>query len=88
MAKMRRRSWNGDRGPPRKRGRQPLSISFVEAAADLLMAPRTLLGLLKRTHASCLVRTPTGRFRLDRKGFYRWCRRMGFESALESRGGV
>jgi len=77
-----------DRGPPMERRRgAPLTLSFEEAAGELLMRPRTLVTWLKKTQATCLVRGPTGRLRLDRKGFYRWCRRMGFESAIE-RGGV
>jgi hypothetical protein len=57
-----------------------LTISFEEAAELLQMRPRTLRAHLKRTDARCLV--PIGkRYRLDCKGFFRWCRNLGFESA-------
>jgi hypothetical protein len=84
MAKSRARKSgrNGHRGPPpRTRSRSaPLTLSFEEAAQELQMRPRTLLGHLRRTDAPCLVRIGN-RYRLDRKGFFKWCRRLGFESA-------
>jgi len=73
----------------RKRGtlREPLTISFAEAAAHLGMQPRTLFKHLQATHAPCLVPLTIGntprstRYKLDRVGFFRWCRRLGFEGA-------
>jgi len=60
--------------------RNPLTISFAEAARLLDMQPRTLRLHLKRTDARCLV-VIGNRYRIDRKGFFRWCRLLGFESA-------
>jgi hypothetical protein len=55
-------------------------LPLREAAAELGWHPRTLLKHLRRTDAACLVQVGK-RFRLDRKGFFRWCRQLGFESA-------
>lgn len=76
------------RGPrPRKFGRelQPLTISIEDAAALLGMTKRTLMGHLRRTNARCLIRL--GNYRLDHRGFFLWCRSMGFESANAAVGG-
>ena len=58
----------------------PLTLPLREAAAELDMHPRTLMHHLRRTDAHCLVKVGN-RFRIDRKGFFRWCRQLGFESA-------
>ena len=59
---------------------RPLTISFQEAAELLGMRERTLRAHLKRTDARCLVWIGK-RSRLDYKGFFKWCRSLGFESA-------
>jgi len=71
---------NGRRGPGGAQRKNPLAISWEEAAHLVDMHPRTLKHHLKRTDAACLVRIGK-RYRLDRKGFYRWCRQLGFEGA-------
>lgn len=69
----------GRRGhPPERIG--PLTLPLRDAAAQLDMHPRTLMLHLRRTDAHCLVKVGS-RFRIDRKGFFRWCRQLGFESA-------
>ena len=69
---------NGRRRGPAKRPR--LTIPIEEAADMLQMRPRTLREHLKRTDAPCLVWIGK-RCRIDCKGFYRWCRNIGFTSA-------
>jgi len=71
---------NGRHGPGGAQRKNPLAISWEEAAFLVSMHPRTLKLHLKRTDAACLVRIGK-HYRVDRKGFYRWCRQMGFEGA-------
>jgi len=75
-----RTTGNGRHGPGGAQRKNPLAISWEEAAYLVSMHPRTLKLHLKRTDAACLVRIGK-RYRLDRKGFYRWCRLQGFEGA-------
>jgi hypothetical protein len=58
-----------------------LTISLEEAAAHLRMTPRTLLTHLRRTGARCLVQLNSRTIRIDQRGFFQWCRGLGFPSA-------
>jgi hypothetical protein len=73
------------RGRTSVRDYRPLTISIEDAAALLGMSKRTLMGHLRRTNARCLIRL--GNYRLDYRGFFLWCRSMGFESANAAVGG-
>jgi hypothetical protein len=66
--------------PPNRPRIPRLTIPIPEAAGYLGVTERTLRRHLKRTNASCLVRG-IGHPKLDRKGFFTWCKAQGFEGA-------
>jgi len=87
MAKSRSRKPPKASGQSKRRRSEyrPLTISIEDAAELLGMSKRTLMNHLRRTNARCLIRL--GNYRLDYRGFFLWCRSMGFESANAAVGG-